>query len=282
MRRLGLLLFALLLASTAGCYFTRSPSRPLPALEFRRSTLVREHCLIVFVPGFLDGPDTFLENHFPDEVLASGAPCDSVAVDLHYRYYGETPSSGDGIASIMFADVLEPAAARGYEEIWLVGISMGGLGALLTAERHPELVTGVILLSPFVGEEALLHEIEAAGGAETWHPPAGLDRQPWTQDNYSAHLWSWLRGYATDPDAMPPLYVGWGESDRLGAADRLLAQMQPADHVLTTEGEYNWRTWYPLFHELLARARPGALRKPGAGGNRLAALTARAASARRA
>lgn len=253
----SLLALALAASSVAGCYFTRSPSRPLPALEFRRSADARAQCLVVFVPGFLDGPDTFLEHGFPRAVLDHGAPCDSVALDLHYRYYWETPSEGQGVASIVFDDVLEPAAARGYEEIWLVGISMGGLGALLAAERHPELVTGVILLSPFVGDEAVVRQIHDAGGPEAWHPPSGLARQPWTQDNYTAHLWSWLRGYATDRDSMPPLYIGWGEDDRLGEADRLLASMQPDGHVATRPGGHGWDTWQPLFATLLERARPG-------------------------
>ncbi len=258
MRRLAVSLSVVLLTcAVAGCYFTRSPSRPLPALEFRRSSITREHCLVVFVPGFLDGPDNFLEHGFPSDLLTRGAPCDSVAIDLHYRYYGETPAAGQGVANIVFDDILEPATARGYEEIWLVGISMGGLGALLTAERHPELVTGVILLAPFVGEESVVREIQAAGGPEAWEPPGGLASTPWTQDNYTAHLWAWLRGYATDQDEMPPLYIGWGDDDRLGEADRVLASMQPEDHVVTIPGDHGWATWRPLFGELLDRARPG-------------------------
>ena len=247
----------LVLTSLAGCYFTRSPSRPVPALEFRRSSAGREHCLVVFVPGFLDGPDTFMDQGFPSDVITHGAPCDSVAIDLHYRYYWEAMSSSNGVANVVFDDFLEPAAARGYEEIWLVGISMGGLGALLTAERHPELITGVILLAPYVGDEAVVREIEAAGGPSSWQPPHGLETAPWTQDNYTAHLWSWLRAYQTDPDGMPPLYVGWGDDDRLGAADRMLAALQPSDHVATRPGGHNWATWRPLFDVLLDRARPG-------------------------
>lgn len=258
-RRLALLFSLVVLASSAlaGCYFTRSPSRPLPALEFRRSSLTREHCLIVFVPGFLDGPDTFMDNGFPSDVLTQGTPCDSVAIDLHLRYYWADPGTADGVANVVFEDILEPAVTRGYEEIWLVGISMGGLGTLLTAERHPEIVSGVILLAPFVGEESTVREIEAAGGPAAWTPPGAVLRAPTTQENYTTHLWAWLRGYATDPDSMPPLYIGWGEDDRLGPADRMLASMQPEDHVATIPGEHNWRTWRPLFDTFLDRARPG-------------------------
>lgn len=256
MRRLtsvfSLVLLAGLSGLTAGCYFTRSPSRPLPALEFRRSVAEREGCLVVFFPGFLDGPDTFEQYGFPRDVLGSGAHCDSVAIDLHYRYYGEM-----GVADLVYEDVLAPAVVRGYREIWLVGISMGGLGALLTAQRHPELVQGIILLAPFVGEESTVREIDAAGGPAAWRPPHGLASAPWTQENYTQHLWAWLRRYHTDPDAMPPLYIGWGADDRLGPADRLLASMQPEGHVFTTPGAHNWATWTPLFRHFLEVAEPG-------------------------
>ena len=97
---------ALVLASLPGCYFSRSPSRPLPALEFRREAAVRQHCLVVFLPGFIDGPETYLENRFPHALNGSGAPCDSVGVDLHFRYYSDI-----GLADIVYADILIPAAA---------------------------------------------------------------------------------------------------------------------------------------------------------------------------
>ena len=210
------------------------------------------------IPGFLDEPDTYREHGFPRDVVSSGAECDSVAIDLHFRYYGLSPTrDGSALAQIVYEDILVPASVRGYQEIWLVGISMGGLGTLLTAEAHPELITGIILLAPFVGDESVIRQIDAAGGAEAWHPPDGIDDQAWTESNYTVHLWSWLRGYATDPDDMPPLYIGWGEDDSLGTGDRLLAAMQPEEHTMTHAGGHNWATWRPMFQEFLQLAHPG-------------------------
>jgi hypothetical protein len=242
-----LVAFVLTLAVT-GC----SPIRPVPALLFRRAADAPERCLVVMFPGVLDGADRFPEHGFESEVVRSGAECDSVALELHLRYYQEI-----GLGQIVYEDILYPASARGYDEIWLVGVSMGGLGALLTAEAHPELVSGIILLSPYVGEEPVLREIISAGGAEAWHPPADIEEQPWTQSNYTAHLWSWLRGYATDPDDLPPLYIGWAEHDWLGAGDLLLASIQPEDHVILGPGGHGWSTWRPMFRQFLEMARPG-------------------------
>lgn len=249
--RIALLALSLT-AFTGGCYFARSPSRPLAALEVRRAETTRERCLMVMIPGFLDGPDTFLEHHFPDAVLTTDARCDMVLLDLHFRYYSQV-----GVADIVNEDILVPAAARGYDEIWVVGISMGGLGALLTAERYTDQIDGIILLAPFVGEENVLREIQTAGGAAAWRPPSDLETTPWTQANYTTHLWAWLRSYHTDPDAMPPLYIGWGDADRLGTGDALLGDLVGEGHVFTIPGRHAWVTWRPLFDLILAEAEPG-------------------------
>jgi pimeloyl-ACP methyl ester carboxylesterase len=255
MRRLGPLWLACLASLTAlavgGCYFVQSPSRPLQALTFRRDSTARQPCLVVFLPGMLDGPDTYRQHGFPDDVLRSGAACDSVAINLHYRYYGE-----GGVADMIWEDVLQPAIARGYEEIWLVGISMGGLGTVLTASQHNRHIAGVILLSPFLGEEPFLRSIGDAGGLEAWHPPDPMPTEI-TGENYSLFMWAWLRGYIDDPDGMPPLYLGWAENERLAPAAEMLAAALPEGRVLTAEGAHNWATWRPLFRAALDRARPG-------------------------
>lgn len=241
----------------AGCYFTRSPSRPVPALEFRREASVRQHCLVVFLPGFLDGPETYLDHRFPHALNGSGAPCDAVGLDLHVRYYSQP-----GIAEIVYSDVLVPATARGYTEIWLVGISMGGLGTLLTASRYAELVDGVILIAPFVGEERVLRGIEEAGGLAAWDPPEGIEGAPWTEANYTEHVWAWLQGYDDDPSSMPPLYLGWGEEDSLGPGDGLLGAVLPEGHVFSRPGGHNWAVWTPIWQDILRRAPVGRVSPP--------------------
>jgi len=176
-------LLLLTLASAAvlsSCYFTRSPSRPLPALAFRNPRLADARCLVVFLPGFLDTPDSYRDNDFPRDLIASGAGCDAVGVDLHFRYYGSV-----GVADMVYEDVLQPAIARGYDEIWLVGISMGGMGTLLTASQYAEHIDGIVLIAPFVGEEPVLcpsvhpglpSRAGALGGHGRLHFPESLDR----------------------------------------------------------------------------------------------------------
>lgn len=249
-------LFCLALAATialGGCYFTRSPSRPLPGLAFMRDGDVRQRCLVIFVPGFLDGPDTYREHGFPDDLLGSGAECDSVAVDLHMRYYAEP-----GVSEVLWEDIVSPAISRGYEEIWLVGISMGGLGTTLTARAHPEAIDGVILLSPFLGDPGVAQQVDEAGGLAEWRP--GTLPEQMDGDNYTVFLWTWLRGLVDDPDSMPPIFLGWAEEEQLAPVARVLGAALPEGHTLTTDGGHNWATWRPIFRRLLARARIGRAR----------------------
>ena len=245
------LLLAALSLSLASCYFAQSRARPIPALAVIREPGIRQDCLVIFVPGMFDGPDTYLDHGFPQTLLQSGAECDSVAVNLHVGYYAEP-----GIADLLYEDVLAPAAARGYDEIGLEGISMGGLGASLLMREHPELVDGVILLSPYLGEESVVREITEAGGLEAWHPP---DPMPvaMTESNYTTHLWAFLRGYVDDPDGMPALYLGHANGERLEPAAQLLSAVLPEGRVAAVDGAHNWATWGPLFRGFLQAARPG-------------------------
>lgn len=242
---------ALSLASTlaAGCYFSRSPTRPLPALFARTSGMDHARCLVVLVPGLLDDPQSFVDHGALEALVESGAPCDAIGVDLHYRYY-----FGGEAADVLYEDVLFPALARGYDEIWIVGISLGALGATLSIREHGASIAGVILLSPFLGIDPVRREVVETG-LRDWRPgplPRAIDDASFTR-----FVWATLRGYVDDPDELPPLYVGWAEGETQDGPSRALAAVLPSDHVATVEGRHDWASWIPLLRTLLARARPG-------------------------
>ena len=232
-------------------YFVRSPIRPVPALAFLVEPHARTPCLVVFIPGLLDGPETIRDRELARHLRATGARCDSVAIDATYRYY-----FGAEIGSVLYADVLLPATVRGYEEIWLVGFSLGGLGAVLTARAHPELVDGVILLSPFLGLEGVGRDVSAAGGLAEWRPPDPLP-DVLVDDNFTLLVWAWLQRLHTDPDNMPDVFVGWANGERLSTGAELLAAVLPAERSLEVEGGHGWASWTPLFVELATRAGIG-------------------------
>jgi pimeloyl-ACP methyl ester carboxylesterase len=238
---------AMMLAA-GGCYFSQSPMRPIPAL-FARTSDARQHCLVVFLPGLLDGADSFLEHGMVRDLFASGAPCDAAIVDLGYRYY-----FGAQVADVLYEDVLHPALARGYDEVWVVGISLGGLGATLLARQHGEAIAGVMLLSPFLGIDPTMHEVASAGLRE-WHPPHLSSTVDDT--TFTAHVWAYLRGYVDDPDELPPLYVGWAEGESRERMATTIADVLPSEHTAHVAGGHDWQAWTQLFRTLIAVARPG-------------------------
>ncbi len=127
---------------------------------------------------------------------------------------------------------------------------MGGLGTLLVARDNPELVDGIVLLAPFLGDEAVIRSVVDAGGLRAWEPPP--IEEPVDQEHYSEALWAWLKGYADHPDERPPLFLGFGTEDRLAPAARTLAAVLPADRVLTASGGHSWSTWSVLWRRLMA------------------------------
>ena len=101
-----------------------------------------------------------------------------MAVDAHYGYYGRRT-----LRERLAQDVVLPARSR-YREVWLVGISMGGMGALSYVAQYPDHIARALLLAPYLGETE-------------W-------------------MWRWIR----DQPAHPRLYLGYGSRDRFAAANR--------------------------------------------------------------
>jgi pimeloyl-ACP methyl ester carboxylesterase len=244
-------LLALLTSCASASTLLRSPTRPVRAVAIQEHGGARSSCLIVFLPGFGDDASTYLEHGFPQHMMASGIQCDSVLPNLHVRYYTEGDAT---VAQILNEDVLAPAQARGYEHIWLVAISMGGLGASLLAEAHPDAIEGVIYLSPYLGEEGVIRSIQDAGGLGEWRAPERVG--PVTRANYTESIWAFFQRAADDTAGTPELYLGWADGEPLSPAAEMLAETLPEGHTAHIEGGHTWTTWQPLFAELLARAHP--------------------------
>lgn len=240
MRRASFLLLLLAtVAATAGCYRAKPAIVPLRTVALEAGTPYA-HCLVVFLPGRGDEPEDFARHGFPAALKKAGSQCAMVAVDSHLGYF-----AGHTITARLDEDVIAPARARG-QDVWLVGISLGGLGSLLYTREHPDNVKGVVALSPYLGDDDVIREITQAGGLAAWSP-----RQPPGEAGFR-RLWLFLKGYEKPSPALPPLWLGYGRSDRLRGPDGLLAKVLPADHVLSADGGHRWSTWTKLWDQFLA------------------------------
>jgi len=122
-------------------------SVPMKAIDYPNGA-APARCLMVFLPGQGDTAERFEQRGFVSEVRAQDLSIDMVAADASLGYYAK------GILSErLFADVVQPRSTRGYEQVWLVGISMDGLGTVLYSRQRPAgEIYGVLALSPYLGE----------------------------------------------------------------------------------------------------------------------------------
>lgn len=232
-------LLSLLLFVSACAAFRPTPV-PIRTLELSPGTHGR--CLVVLLPGRFSNPEDFGREGFAEAVSKRKLPIDLIAVDAHLGYYRKRT-----VIERLHADVIGPARAAGYEEIWLAGTSLGGLGTLLYLRDYPDDLDGALALAPFLGNKNVIREITAVGGPRQWKPPASV-----APDDMGRELWSWLVSGKRSTDI--PLYLGWGTKDDLGPANRLLAELLPADRVLTIEGGHDMLTWERLWGDFLDRA----------------------------
>ena len=124
---------------------------------------------------------------------------------------------------------------------------MGGLGAILYAKQQPQDIDAVVLIAPFLSDEGVLKEIEAAGGLARWVP-----KEPIPESDYQRDLWKWLRGYTDPQHVLPPIYLGFGTEDRFVRGHRLLATALPKTQVFSAPGTHAWEPWREVFHQILA------------------------------
>lgn len=229
----------------SGCSFLRPATVPLATDRDLASCSAKADTLLVFLPGASSTIDEFVREGFVQEVRQRRIAADIVMADAHMGYYNNRT-----VIARLEADVLVPARAAGYRAIWLVGISLGGFGALIHEEQRPGGVTGIVALAPYLGERELSREIAKAGGLAIWQAPAG----PLPEDQMETRLWRWLQAQAKLPAgaASPALYLAYGTGDRFADSHRLLAAALPPQRVFTTPGGHDWAPWRRLWQQVLA------------------------------
>jgi pimeloyl-ACP methyl ester carboxylesterase len=228
----------LALALAGGCAVLLSA--PTPMRTLRRSAVSghTSRCVVVFLPGLGDDERDFDKHGFVDALGTRNLEVDTVAANATIGYYAKRT-----VLERLREDVIRPVRLSGYQQIWLVGISLGGLGSLLLAKDQESTIAGVYLLAPYLGEEDLLSEIDRAGGLRAWEPGAA-------KDDYR-ELWRWLKDATAHPDQHPAIFLGAGDQDKLAHGHRLLRAVLPPDRVFRTNGIHDWGPWSVLWADFL-------------------------------
>lgn len=212
-----------------------------------------QRILLVMLPGAGILADDFAKHGMVDAVQACGEVVDVIALRPALDLYLD----GD-IAAALDDAVIQPALARGYVRIWLLGISLGGMGALLCASRHAAVLEGLILLAPFLGTQGTVAEIAAAGGLAHWRAQGSGAT---VQEQY---ILAWLQDFSASSSIRPAMYLGYGNADRFAPGHRLLARQLPPERVMQCEGGHDWASWLQLCRQIMM-ARPFGVRGGGHG-----------------
>lgn len=227
------------------CVLDRTAIVPVTTITHTQRPGGRASTLIIFLPGKQSDAGDFDREHFIDLARARGLNADLLEADLHLGYYL------DGTYSTrLWEDVVAPARAAGTEHVWLVGISLGGSGAIGFAREYPDVVAGLVLLSPYLGPPEISETIRAAGGLAAWTP--GPSAESGSFESFVVRNWSFLGQVCAAGARTPIVYLGYGRDEPMAPSLDLLADSLPAAHVVRVPGGHRWKTWQALWKEMLS------------------------------
>ncbi|MBI5889696.1 MAG: alpha/beta hydrolase [Nitrosomonadales bacterium] len=201
-----------------------------------------ERILLLMLPGAKNTPQQLVEHGFIRELRERNLPVDVLALHAHVDLYLDRAD----IERVLHR-TLDEVRAQGYRRIWLLGISLGGSGAMICATQRPREIEGIFLLAPFLGTRGIIAEVEAAGGLLRW--PAGrIDSR-----DHERMLLKQIQGQARGKK-LPLVYLGYGSEDRYRGASRMLAKYLEPSRVSVMPGGHDWDTWIALWRGFLDKA----------------------------
>jgi pimeloyl-ACP methyl ester carboxylesterase len=201
-----------------------------------------ERILLLMLPGAKNTPQQLVENGFIRELRERKLPVDVLALDAHVDLYLERAD----IERVLH-HTLDEARAHGYRRIWLLGISLGGSGAMICATQRTAEIEGVFLLAPFLGTRGIIAEVEAAGGLHYWRAGDIGSR------DHERVLLEQICHITEGANGFPPIYLGYGSEDRYRGASMVLAERLEQPLVSVVPGGHDWDTWIVLWRRLLGK-----------------------------
>lgn len=246
--RCHLLVLSLLLGS---CAFLRPAKIPMRLEAAAPLGPQRARGAFVLLPGFGDRPQTFAKHDFIATLQRQAPALDIYAADAHFAYYRKGT-----VIERLEQDVIAPLRTRGYRELWLVGTSMGGMGAIGYARKHPERIAGLLLFAPYLGPREVVDEVVHAGGL------CKYQAAPTKEDNESSFAranFMFLRDTLCSPSS-PAIWLAVGQDDRLLPANRLLGDVLPPERFLILPGGHGWKVWTPAAAQLASPALSAPMR----------------------
>ena len=233
----------MLVVLVSACATGGDVSKPIPTSHFPATHPA--HRLVVVLPGRGDdlaslerkGMTRIIQNAWPDT--------DVILTGLTMPFYRQGHAT-----TRLQEEIITPAQASGYREIWLMGISLGGMGALMYEHDYPGRVRGILLLSPYLGNASIHDEVQRAGGLSRWNPGPSRPIGPDTVDH---ELWHTLKSLGEDPKRADAFWIAYGNDEPFRTPIERMTPILPPANVAMLPGRHNWKLWISAASVLLER-----------------------------
>ena len=207
--------------------------------------------LIIFLPGLFDSAEFFKKEQFFSIARDLGIKADMVSASIHLDHLLE-----EKLIERIEKDIFLPAKDAGYDQVWFVGLSLGGLNSLLFYRKYSQQICGVAVLAPYLAGKPLANEILKAGGIMKWAPTPGAKLgEMEIIEQY--RLWVWLKEqYAKNN--LEQIYLGYGKKDMYVTSSNILASILTNKNVTVVEGKHDLDTARNIWrHQLQSRNKTG-------------------------
>ena len=233
------------LLTLIGCVAGGDVTKPVPMTFIAAPNPA--HRLVVMLPGRGDSLQGLTDKGIAGVIQQTWPDADVLLTGLTMPFYQQ----GRAVQRL-HDEVIEPARRKPYQQVWLAGISLGGMGALLYDSAYPDQIDGLLLLSPYLGQDAIHQQIRQAGGLATWQagPP-----QPLGPDTFEHELWRSLQGWSKRPQRTGSTWIAHGADEPFRQSIELMTPLLPNDHVIMLPGKHNWTLWKPAMRAVLERTK---------------------------
>ena len=208
--------------------------------------------LIIFFPGLYDRAEKFKDEAFFSIARKEGITADMVSANVNVFHLVK-----EMMIERIELDVFNTAKDSGYKNIWLVGVSLGGLNSLLFNIKHERDICGVVTLAPYVANTPLIEDLSEAKEIKYWQPDS--DENKLVLEKRLQFLWVWLKEKAANNN-LNNIYLGYGKQDKYINAIKLFENILDKNYVVTVKGGHTWATGKKIWQkQLSSRFKTGLL-----------------------
>ena len=233
-----LLIIVVLAFSLGSCYYLQPLHNPVESIRYfpegqDNATNKTQRKLMILLPGLGDKVTAFDTHGFTKTLHNKYPEFDAIALNAHFKYY-----KNHVIADRIHEDIVLPAIRAGYQDIYIAGNSLGGLGALLYLKSYPDYVHSILPIAPYLGEKKEYQHL--------------LDNSERREGDFILDLWPWITSLSDEQKRK--IHLAYGLNDKFAQPNALLSRHIHPEQTITIKGKHRWTTWKQLWPTLLDSA----------------------------